>query len=395
MMRGVDASARTALSGQRVLLYCGGSSWDAPPGTDHHLATHLSQHLPVVYVDPAESLVSQARAGRTVAARSALEPVCDGLFRLRPRTLPGVTRPFLRELAALQTRKAIRRLAGELQLRVAAQVVACMDDVLLPELTGTRVLYGTDDFVAGADLMGISRDWVLRREPRQLATATHILTVSDIIAKRWAEAGRTVSVLPNGCDAAAFAGVPNTAPASELEIPAPRAIVVGQLSERLDLGLLEACAATGRSLLLVGPALSPDIDRRLRELSASPNVQWVGRVPFTALPGYLAASSVGLTPYVDDAFNRASFPLKTLEYLAAGLPVVSTDLPAARALRSAHVSLAEGRSEFVSAVLGRLDSPGDAADTRERQAFAADQSWSVRAERLLQLVGLSDPVATA
>src|SRR5262249_60607279 len=64
-----------------------------------------------------------------------------------------------------------------------------------------------------------------------------------------------------------------------------------------------------------------------------PNAHYAGRAPASEVPPYLAAMDVGLTPYADTQFNQASFPLKTLEYLSAGLPVVSTDLPGARWLR--------------------------------------------------------------
>jgi len=54
-------------------------------------------------------------------------------------------------------------------------------------------------------------------------------------------------------------------------------------------------------------------------------VRWVGPQPYGALPGYLRLMDVGVVPYRDSAFNRGSFPLKTLEYLAAGRGVVATD----------------------------------------------------------------------
>ena len=61
---------------------------------------------------------------------------------------------------------------------------------------------------------------------------------------------------------------------------------------------------------------------------------------FQELPSYLRVIDVGLTPYSQSDFNRASFPLKTLEYLAAGRPVVASDLPANRWLDTSHVSIA-------------------------------------------------------
>jgi teichuronic acid biosynthesis glycosyltransferase TuaH len=379
----------SALTGQRVLVYSGGSSWDAPPGTDRHLATHLAERLPVVYVDPPDSVLWQARHGRRPTLRAGFAQVGEQLYRLTPRALPGVTRPGLREVAHAGCRRAIRQLVEELRLDVAAHVVASLDDLFDATTTDCRVLYGTDDFMAGAELMGISRTWVARREPRAIAAATHVLAVSDVIAERWRGFGRDVTVLPNGCDTDAFAATPDRSVASEVSIPEPRAIVVGQLSVRLDLALLEGVVQTGRSLLLVGPAVDAETERRLSELTRHPHVQWVGRQPFEALPGFLRAAVVGLTPYVDDEFNRASFPLKTLEYLAAGLPVVSSDLPAARALATDHVTVAGDHDAFVAATLRLLETPWSPEQARIRQAFAALHSWSSRADELLRTVGIT------
>src|SRR6185312_12552042 len=136
----------------------------------------------------------------------------------------------------------------------------------------------------------------------------------------------------------------------DVRLPAPIAAFVGQINERLDIAILEAIAARGRSLLLVGPitrTYSPD---RLAVLLSHPNVQWVGPKPFDVMPSYLRVAHVGVTPYTDTAFNRASFPLKTIEYLAAGRPAVSTDLPAARSLGTEHVTLADTPNAFADAV---------------------------------------------
>jgi teichuronic acid biosynthesis glycosyltransferase TuaH len=385
----MSAHPTDALAGRRVLVYCGGSSWDSPPGTDRHLATHLSDRVPVLYVDPPDSVVWQARHGRRPTLRPGFERIGEQLYRLTPRSLPAVTRPGLRELAHATTRLVLRQTVTRLRLDVVAQVVASLDRLFVPNITSRRVLYGTDDFVAGAHLMGLSPRWVERREPRALAEATHALAVSEVIADRWRGLGHQVVVVPNGCDTEAFKGTPETDPTPDVRLPEPRAVVVGQLSVRLDLSLLEDVVRAGRSLLLVGPAVDVETERRLAVLARSPHVQWVGRQPFDALPGFLRTADVGLTPYVDDAFNRASFPLKTLEYLAAGLPVVSTDLPAARALATDHVHVATDHRDFVATTLRWLDQPRSAAATAARQEFAARHSWSTRADELLAAIGLA------
>ncbi|HEY3607544.1 MAG TPA: glycosyltransferase, partial [Pseudonocardiaceae bacterium] len=122
-----------------------------------------------------------------------------------------------------------------------------------------------------------------------------------------------------------------------------------------------------------------------------PNVHHVGAVPFADLPRWLARMDVGLTPYTDSAFNRASFPLKTLEYLAAGRPVVGSDLPATRGLaqESMDVSAVAGPAEFAARVRAVAAMPATPAVVRRRRAVAARHSWAARATRLTQLVDLA------
>ena len=133
---------------------------------------------------------------------------------------------------------------------------------------------------------------------------------------------------------------------ADAALPGPVAGFIGHISDRIDLAMLEAVAATGASLLLVGPAPPTFELARLDALLARPNVRWVGPKAFDELPAYLGAIDVGLTPYAQSAFNEASFPLKTLEYLAAGRPAVVSDLPAHRWLDTPHVTIAATPEAF-------------------------------------------------
>ena len=68
----------------------------------------------------------------------------------------------------------------------------------------------------------------------------------------------------------------------------------------------------------------------MARLRALPNVHFLGRKPYAALPGYCKAFDVALLPFIKNELTENANPLKLREYLAAGLPVVSTDIPEAR-----------------------------------------------------------------
>jgi teichuronic acid biosynthesis glycosyltransferase TuaH len=101
----------------------------------------------------------------------------------------------------------------------------------------------------------------------------------------------------------------------------------------------------------------------------------------------LAAVRVGLTPYVNTPFNQASFPLKTLDYLAAGLPVVSTDLDASRWLATEHIRIAEGPQSFAHLVVDSILLPPSPMDVEARQMLASEHGWPKRAAQMIRLAG--------
>lgn len=364
-----------------LLVWGAGVRWDDVPGTDHQLVRRLAAHVDVWWVDPP---VSVLRRGGGAPARG---PVAPGVLRVPVGCPPFPSRPGGRALARGATAAVVRHLLAR-DGRVPLAVVSARPEPHLRAVPAARrVHYATDDFVAGAALWGLSAAGLRSAERRSLASVDLALAVTPAIRDRW-PARVPSALLPNGCDTRAYAGLP--APADS---PDAVAVVVGQLSARLDLGLLEAVAARGRRLLLVGPA-DPSLDlRRFVDLVGRPTVTWTGRRPATELPSLLAGTTVGLTPYADTAFNRASHPLKTLEYLAAGRPVVATPLPAVADLGCPYVATAATPSTFADAVDRALDAPADAATSAACQAFARQHDWDVRADALLAL--LSDGSARA
>jgi teichuronic acid biosynthesis glycosyltransferase TuaH len=276
-----------------------------------------------------------------------------------------------------------------------------------------NVFYGTDDYVAGAELMGLSARYRLRQETRAVGRADVVAAVSPQLAQRWAGFGASPVVIPNGC-------WPNKAgqPAAlhrPKDLPRPVVGLIGQLSDRIDLPVLTAIADAGFSLLIVGP-LDPQWEQqRFKELVNRSNVHYTGPVPAEAVPAYLAGIDVGITPYRDTPFNRASFPLKTLEYLGAGVPVISTDIPAAHWLRADltrteqarwadHIMVLAGSgADFVNAIrrITASDSPAapgggfrsvatkDLTRASRCIAFAARHTWKRRASSFASAIGLS------
>jgi teichuronic acid biosynthesis glycosyltransferase TuaH len=374
---------------RRMVVYFAGACWDGVPGTDRQLVWRLADKMPVLWVDPPLSALALLRKRRRgEVPHVGLSEVADGIHRLRSVAPPGVSRPFVRTLASaaqhLDVRAAVRRLHADVQATVLAN-----PEGHFPALSGLRVYYLTDDWIAGAPLMGLQRKRVSRRMGINASQADLICAVSqdllDLVVPAPAS-GRSRLLLPNGCAVEPHVDAPRPR-----DVPdEPFALLVGQLNERLDIAALREIVIEGTPLVLVGPRTerSAETRRAFDTLFEHPRACWLGPRRYEDLAGYLGAAAVGVTPYLNTAFNRSSFPLKTLEYLAAGLPAVSTDIPAVHWLRTDLVSVARNGSEFARMTRAWAGLGRDPLLASRRIAFAAQHSWEARAAVLYQ--GLVD-----
>jgi teichuronic acid biosynthesis glycosyltransferase TuaH len=189
------------------------------------------------------------------------------------------------------------------------------------------------------------------------------------------------AVIANGVDPAEWAQ-PRTVPLWIRTLPRPIFLYVGTLDARIDVAQVRALAAaqsTG-TILFVGPLADADHLAPLRDL---PNVQIRPQVPRGEVAGLVRAADVGLLPHVASPLTRAMSPLKLLEYLAAGLPVVATDLEPVREFADQRVMLVPAGGD-IGAAAASAAAAGRASETR-RLAFLDEHSWRSRHDRLLDL----------
>ena len=104
--------------------------------------------------------------------------------------------------------------------------------------------------------------------------------------------------------------------------------------------------------------------------------------PYEVIPSLGRGFDVALMPWLNNEWIRYANPIKLKEYLALGLPVVTTEYPEIEPYRSS-VRVAKTRSEFPDLVRAALADPGDSAFRRNR---VLDASWAVRARTLAKVV---------
>jgi glycosyltransferase involved in cell wall biosynthesis len=372
-----------------VLLYA--PPWCAPTRfSKHHLARHLARRgNRVLYVEsPLTPLaVRRGRAAWSELSSTLQAPrqVDERLFVRRhflpvpyhsvtPWTSRRAANVIGQRLLAPVLRRDLARLGFQRPI-VIAGLPHAVD--LLDRVPKRGVVYHCSDDFSGVRGFPSSLPEV---EADLCRRADLVVTTSQTLCEARHHFNPHTYWVPNGVDVAHFSQA--AAAADELRaLPRPVVGFVGGLSQWVDAELLASLARsrTAWSLVLIGPS---SID--LSSLRGLPNVHLLGPRPYADLPRYLAAMDVALVPFKHEAVAWHADPIKVYEYLAAGLPVVSTDLPALHRLGDV-VRLANTPSEFLAQVDAAVE---EGRDTRRaaRQAEAARHTWSSRFERFEQLV---------
>lgn len=180
----------------------------------------------------------------------------------------------------------------------------------------------------------------------------------------------------HGVDHAHFAtalGAETPTPAEIATLPHPIVGFFGLIHEWIDLDLLAKMARMHAdwSIVLIGKSV---VDTS--SLMSLPNIYLLGRRPYEALPGYCRAFDVAIIPFEVNELTRNVNPIKLREYLSAGLPVVSTDLPEVK-FYGDQAYVARGHDEFISRVEQAIRE--DSAEARRRRSDSMRrETWEAR-----------------
>lgn len=226
-------------------------------------------------------------------------------------------------------------------------------------------------------------------EERLVQAADYVITASGVVAE--AKAKRysvTTHLVPNPTSYSLFSPVrrAQVSPASELaSIPAPRVGYIGGIKPSLDQDLIYWLAQNlpQVSFVLLGSLAS---GCELGRLLGQKNIYWLGHKNVSQLPAYLAGMHTGLIPYKLDDYVRSINPNKALEYLMAGLEVVSAPIPALLGKYPEHIHLADSAQAF-------LDCLQDTLSRAPRQLpdqVLYENSWEYWLQPLLQKMRSAD-----
>lgn len=372
---------------------------NAKPSSMRRALPHrLGAEFPVVLVTEPFSLIRERRwpsLAARVRTRSDLPHLREYTPIHFPERIP-LCGPKIKEFGA----KTLRR---ELDCLLAppgsGRRVVCYNSPGQYPLVGTlgeelSVYLAIDDRTVTVQGEAIAGE--LEAERELLARVDRVVCVSEPLAEtlRARSLGNRdirVDVLGNGYDEQLFDPDRQWAePPALREIPRPRILVAGHISQRIDwVAVAEAMRLRPQySWIFVGPADADAAAEILRVRNASGAAVFLYEpVAYEDVPAWIAHCDLCAVPYRLNKFTMASSPLKAIEYLACGAPTLSTEIPSLLPLSDAIAWVREGDPISYAKALDALEAQGRArAAVETRRAAAQKHGWTSKARKFRDLL---------
>lgn len=316
-----------------------------------------------------------------------------------PFLKPGTTSPLYNRVSGTAWGRAAIEMGAELHLnRMLARLEVDPEPVvmasniyapgLLSRLRKKLLLYDFNDHPLQ---FSASPPWAKAYLRRTLAQAQGVFVVSEYYRRHLvSETDRPLILLGNGVEMSHFEA-PRALPADLAALPRPLIGYVGLLSHFLDFDLLETVRRNrrGGTVVLIGPG-SPATDAAVSEFSRREGVAVLGPRPYADIPAYMQGLDVGLIPFrAQDPFVQGINPNKVYQYLAAGLPVLTTPLLDLEE-SPPDLMFAATPDEFVQELDRALAA---APEPSRRRALARSHDWDALAVRMVAEIEARLPAA--
>ncbi len=383
--RSPAVAPETVLRGRDIV--CFSPDWNGDPLSKTHLMRLLSRENRILWVNsvgvrtPTVSKSDISRAlGKLAAAASRLREPEPNIFVLSPLVIPAYGKPliraFNRRLLQFQVKRAMRGLAFQ---RPINWVFIPPAGIVAGSLREDMVIYQCVDEYAA--FTGVPSRSLAKLEEQLLRRADLVIVSAERLYHAKAQVNPNTILVRHGVDHPHFRRAldPATVVPPELaHLPRPILGFFGLLADWVDMELVAHVARRfpHGSVVLIGKATT-DVSL----LEGLPNVHLLGRKQYRELPAYCKGFDVALMPFRINELTLNANPLKVREYLASGLPVVSTPIPEVEVLEMCRIG--RDREAFVREIEAALENPGPCA---ARSDAVRDQSWEARLDEIRRSV---------
>ena len=362
-----------------VVLFLPMNDWHSRIQRTQHLALALAKRgYRCIYLNPHLGREFPRGFNRETAVQATeLQPNLYELHVHLPREPVFHHRRLLAAETALLARaisQLVHQLGGTQTVQIVSLPVWLELAQTLRESNMAPIVYDCHDYLPGFAAIAAE---ILASESELFQTSDRVICSAQALIER----AQTFGTPPARCVLIRNAAAPEFfAPAHLARLPAGpiRIGYVGALESWFDAESLRTAALAQPEwhFELVGRVESEPV-RRLAQL---PNVHLVGEVPFSRLPEILRSFTVAVIPFLLNPLIRATDPIKAYEYMAAGLPIVSSDLPELARFGNL-IARYIGPADFVQRIRAEIRQNTAALATLRQQAAAAE-TWDRRADQL-------------
>lgn len=162
----------------------------------------------------------------------------------------------------------------------------------------------------------------------------------------------------------------------------PIAGYYGTLSDANDKEIFRVLAENGFSVVIIGKILGD-----YSSLEHIDNIYFIGPVAYNELPSYAQGFDLCLLNWIMADWIKNSFPIKTLEYLAMGKPIVSCHIPVVKQLFGELVYFAETPKDFLMQARLALEENSEEL-VNLRIKTAAEQTWEQKYKHIARIIGI-------
>lgn len=348
--------------------------WNFVYQRPQHLLSRLARDYRIIFMEEP----------MTGSSSNFLEHIsaCKGVEILRPH-ITGTAVGFDDEnVELLQEMLASYLLANNID-DYAAWLYTPMALPIAKRLSANAIIYDCMDELSA---FKNASPHLIKRESELFGLADIVFTGGPSLYESKKSRHHNVYCFPSSVDAVHFAPRNSEEHEAQKNIPFPRVGYYGVIDERVDIELIAALADARPDwqVVMVGPVVKIDPD----SLPRRPNIHWLGQQSYEDLPRLVKNWDVCLLPFALNESTRFISPTKTLEYMAAERPAVSTPIRDVVGPYQHIVRIAYSHDEFIEAcALTLAESESErTARIKAMRSIIAQTSWDKTAQMMSKLI---------
>lgn len=376
------------LRGRDIL--CFSHDWTGDPLSKTHLMRVLSKENRILWINaianrmPTTSSKDLSRIYKKL--KSFTEPIKEvepNIFVMNPLAIPAygskAVVSFNQKFLVSQVKRALKKLGMKNVINMVFNPAAGMIAGKLGEKE--LIYYCVDEYTA---FTGVT-DGLRVIEEDLFRKSDFVVVSAEKLFESKEKFNKNTFIIRHGTDWRHFRTALDDStkiPSEIANLPKPIIGFHGLLADWVDFELLKKTAEHFKhgSVVLIGK-IAVDAEKKIKILDNVPNIHFLGRKPYEELPAYCKGFDVSLNPFEISELTLAANPLKVREYLAAGLQVVSTDIPEVRILEDCLIG--ESHVDFIAKIEFALNNP------KSKEAISDNikhESWDAKIDELREIM---------